>query len=132
VVFCATFSSGGLRVATGEGELRILQEGRFPKFVREVAQVTFSAEEALRRRQPVLYVTERAVFQLTAEGLRLVEIAPGIDLQHEVLDRLPFTPVVADPLLRMDAAIFHSGRMALLRQRFGGSEQLGEQDREFR
>jgi propionate CoA-transferase len=126
VVFCATFSSGGLRVATGDGELRVLQEGRYPKFVRDVAQVTFSAEESLRRRQPVLYVTERAVFRLTAEGLRLIEIAPGIDLQHDVLDRLPFTPIVADPLLRMDPATFRPGRMGLLRERFGGAGGPGE------
>lgn len=120
VVFCATFSSGGLRVTTGDGELRVLQEGRYPKFVREVAQVTFSAEEALRRRQPVLYVTERAVFQLTDEGLRLVEIAPGIDLQRDVLHLLPFALLVADPLLRIDPAVFRSGRMGLLQERFRG------------
>jgi propionate CoA-transferase len=119
VVFCATFSSGGLRVATGDGELRVLAEGKYPKFVRDVAQVTFSAEEALRRRQPVLYVTERAVFQLTADGLRLVEIAPSVDLQRDVLDRLPFAPLVADPLRRMDAAIFQAGRLGLLREGFG-------------
>jgi propionate CoA-transferase len=118
VVFCATFSSGGLRVAAANGELTILEEGRYPKFVQTVAQVTFSAEEALRRRQPVLYVTERAVFELTSAGLRLIEVAPGIDLQRDLLDRLPFTPAVAAPLLPMEAAIFRAGPMGLLRERF--------------
>ncbi len=118
VVFCATFSSGGLRVASGDGALRILQEGRYPKFVREVAQTTFSAEEALRRRQPVLFVTERAVFELTEAGLRLVEVAPGIDVQRDVLDKLPFTPLVADPLPTMDAAIFRAGPLRPLQSRF--------------
>lgn len=118
VVFCATFSSGGLRVASGDGALRILAEGKYPKFVRDVAQVTFSAEEALRRQQSVLYVTERAVFELTAEGLCLIEIAPGVDRQCDVLDQLPFAPLVADPLPRMDSAIFRRGRMGLLRERF--------------
>jgi len=118
VVFCATFSSGGLRVASGDGALRILQEGRYPKFVREVAQTTFSAEEALRRRHPVLFVTERAVFELTEAGLRLVEVAPGIDVQRDVLDKLPFTPLVADPLPTMDAAIFRAGPLRPLQSRF--------------
>ena len=119
VVFCATFSSGGLRVASGDGALRILQEGRYPKFVREVAQITFSAEEALRRRQPVLYVTERAVFELTDAGLRLIEVAPGIDVQRDVMDHLPFTPLLTDPLPVMDAAIFLVGPLRALQARFG-------------
>jgi len=120
VVFCATFSSGGLRITSGDGRLRILQEGRYPKFVREVAQITFSAEEALRRRQPVLYVTERAVFALTDAGLRLIEVAPGIDVQRDVLAHLPFTPLLASPLPAMDAAIFQAGPLRALQARFEG------------
>jgi propionate CoA-transferase len=121
VIFCAAFSSGGLQVETGNGALRIIQEGRYPKFVRAVAQVTFSAEEALRRAQPVLYVTERAVFELTAHGVRLIEVAPGVDLQHDVLDRLPFAPLVADPLAEMPAYLFRAAPMGVLRGRFGSS-----------
>lgn len=119
VIFCATFSSSGLRVETGDGALRVAQEGRYPKFVRDVAQVTFSAEEALRRQQPVLYVTERAVFELTSQGLRLIEIAPGVDLQRDVLDRLPFRPLIAEPLAPMPTCLFRPEPMGVLRERFG-------------
>ncbi len=119
VIFCATFSSGGLQVETGDGTLRIVQEGRYPKFVRRVSQVTFSAQEALRRSQPVRYVTERAVFDLTAEGLRLIEVAPGIDVEREVLARLPFRPLMANPLRRVPPEVLRIGRMGLMRERFG-------------
>lgn len=116
VIICATFSSGGLRVAAGDGALAVLAEGRYPKFVPAVAQVTFSAEEALRRRQPVRYVTERAVFALTAEGLTLTEVAPGVDVRRDILDRLPFAPRLAEPLATMPAEVFRPGPLGLRRR----------------
>lgn len=94
VVFCCSFRAGGLKVDVEDGELRILQEGQHGKFVRKVAQVCFHGPTALERGQDVLYVTERAVFRLTAEGLQLLELAPGIDLQSQVLDHMEFRPVV--------------------------------------
>ena len=105
VVFCGTFTAKGLQVAAGDGTLRILSEGAVEKFVREVEQVTFSGEYAAEMQQRVLYITERAVFTLTPEGLELTEIAPGVDLERDILGRMAFTPIVREPK-RMDAWIF--------------------------
>jgi propionate CoA-transferase len=113
VVFCGTFTSGNLRVEVEDGRLRILAEGQHAKFVPAVSQVTFSAEFARARKQPVRYVTERAVFELDAGGLRLIEIAPGVDLDRDILQRLPFRPAIAQPLEQMPAAIFRPGPMGL-------------------
>jgi len=95
LVFCCTFTAGGLAVEMEDGALRILREGQHPKFVRQIQHVCFHGPSALARGQQVLYVTERAVFELTSVGLRLIEIAPGIDLQTQVLDHMAFKPTVA-------------------------------------
>ncbi|WOQ70060.1 CoA-transferase [Microbacterium limosum] len=105
VVFCGTFTAGGLVAVADEGQLTIEQEGRHRKFVDRVEQITFSGAEALRRGQRVLYVTERAVFRLEPGGLRLIELAPGVDLQRDVLDHLPFE-VAHDDLTTMATALF--------------------------
>ncbi len=105
VVFCTTFTAGGLEIESGDGRLRIVKEGRIPKFVEAVEQVSFSADYVRRMGREVVYVTERAVFRLTEEGLELVEVAPGIDVQTEVLDRMAFRPVVRD-VRPMPARIF--------------------------
>lgn len=95
VVFCGTLTSGGLEVEVRNGMLKILKEGAFRKFVDHVEQVSFSGEVAAAAGREVLYVTERAVFQLTGKGLRLIEVAPGIDIQRQILDQMDFTPEVA-------------------------------------
>src|SRR5690606_24725917 len=92
LVFCGTFTAGGLEVAVEAGELRIVREGRHPKFIERVEQLTFNAAVARRRGRPVLYVTERAVFQLTDGGIELIEVAPGIDVRRDVLNRMNLTP----------------------------------------
>lgn len=102
LVFCCTFSSGGLEVEVEGGRLRIAREGRHPKFVPQVSQVCFHAPTARRRGQRVLYVTERAVFALGDEGLDLIEVAPGVDMQQQVLDLMPFRPSVGKPALMPD------------------------------
>ena len=94
VVFCGTFTAGGLEVATEDDGLRIVHEGRVPKFVRQVEQVSFSARHSRRIKQDVLYVTERAVFRLLEDALELIEVAPGIDLDQQVLALMPFRPVI--------------------------------------
>ncbi len=99
LVYCGSFSAGGLRVSTAQGGLTIESEGKYAKFVPQVEQITFSARQSVNKTQEVLYVTERAVFALRKEGLTLEEIAPGIDLQANVLDRLPF-PVRVSPDLK--------------------------------
>ncbi len=112
VVFIGTFSAGGLKVAVQEGQLTILQEGKHRKFVEAIEQVTFSGEYAARLGKRVLYVTERCVFVLTPEGLELTEIAPGIDLERDILSQMAFRPIVRQPIL-MDARIFRPEPMGL-------------------
>lgn len=92
LVFCSTFTSGGLDVSVDGGRLAIVSEGRSAKFVDRVGQLSFNAARARERGQEVLYVTERAVFRLGADGLELIEVAPGIDVQRQILDLLPFRP----------------------------------------
>lgn len=113
VVYCGSFMAGGLKVKAEDGKLTIENEGRFKKFVKDVEQITFSGAYANEVGQPVLYVTERAVFELREAGLTLTEIAPGIDLKTQVLDLMDFEPIVADNLKEMNPAIFTEGLMGL-------------------
>ena len=112
VLFVGTFTSGGFDAEIRDGELAIAAEGRFPKFVNDIDQITFSARVAALGDQDVKYITERCVFELVPEGLVLVEVAPGIDLQTQVLDLLPFDPIVED-VQPMDPAIFRDEPMGL-------------------
>jgi propionate CoA-transferase len=93
VIFCCSFTAGGLAVGTENGQLRIRQEGKHGKFVDRVEQITFDANGALARNQEVLYVTERAVFRLTPMGLELTELAAGIDFETQVAGLMPFRPL---------------------------------------
>jgi acyl CoA:acetate/3-ketoacid CoA transferase len=112
VVFLGPFSAGGLKTAIAGGRLTIEQDGRHRKFVDAVSQVTFSGTQAALRGQEVLYVTERCVFRLDGGELRLAEVAPGIDIERDVLRMLPFRPRLDSPAL-MDAAIFDPAPMQL-------------------
>src|SRR5690606_26078704 len=98
LIFCGTFTASGLDIAVEAGTLRIISEGKVRKFVEDVEQKSFSAEVSRQKRQTVLYVTERAVFELTAEGPVLIEIAPGIDLEKDVMQQMDFRPAVRQPL----------------------------------
>ncbi len=113
VVFVGTFTCGGLTLEIGDGRLRILQEGRSRKFIPAVEQVTFSGQRARETGHETMYVTERAVFRLTDSGIRLEEIAPGIDLEHEVLGQMDFTPEIKRPLRTMDPRLFRAEAMGL-------------------
>ncbi|RPH69878.1 MAG: acyl CoA:acetate/3-ketoacid CoA transferase [Myxococcaceae bacterium] len=115
VVFVGTFTCGGLKLEIGEGRLRIVKEGQSRKFVPAVEQVTFSGKRARELGHETMYVTERAVFRLTDGGLRLEEIAPGIDLEHEVLGQMEFTPEIKRPLGTMDLGLFRAEPMGLRR-----------------
>jgi propionate CoA-transferase len=106
VVFCGTFTADGLDVTVSDDGLDIASEGRIPKFVSEVEHVTFNGRYAEEQDQEVLYVTERAVFRLRDGGLTLTEIAPGVDLERDVLAQMAFTPEVSSSLRRMDDSIF--------------------------
>lgn len=90
VVFCLTFNTKGLTVAQDGDTVSILENGEIPKFVPSVKTVSFSARKAIDNGQKVLYITERCVFILTARGLKLLEVYPGVDVQRDILDLLPF------------------------------------------
>ena len=111
--FCGTFTAKGLKIATGDGTLKIVQEGSARKFLKKVGHVTFSGEYAQEVNQPVLYITERAVFELRKDGLHLIEIAPGIDLEKDILAHMDFTPKMDTPPKLMDARIFTDAPMGL-------------------
>lgn len=113
VVFAGTFTVGGLETVIEDGKLRIVTEGRAQKFLPQVEQITFSGSYAQMRSQPVIYVTERCVFQLTDEGLELIEVAPGIDIERDILPHMGFTPIIKQPAL-MDARLFRDEPMELL------------------
>lgn len=113
VVFVGTFTAGGLVVAIENGRLSIVREGRERKFVRAVEHRTFSGQEARRRKQEVLYVTERCVFRLGDQGLELVEIAPGIDLERDVFAQMDFMPHLPHPPRIIDPRVFAHGPMGL-------------------
>jgi propionate CoA-transferase len=113
VVFVGTFTAGGLEIAVENGHLRIVREGKARKLVGEVEHRTFSGTEAWKRGQPVLYITERCVFRLGSDGLELVEIAPGIDLERDILAHMDFRPVMHRPPTLMDPRIFASGPMGM-------------------
>ena len=112
LVFTGTFTARGLSVRASEGRLEIASEGRARKFGSSIEQVTFSGARAARLGQPVMYVTERCVFRLEPEGLRLVEIAPGVDMQRDILDQMSFRPLL-DEVVQMDPRIFMDMPMGL-------------------
>jgi propionate CoA-transferase len=112
VVFVGTFTAGPLAVKVVGGRLAIACEGNVRKFVRDVEHRTFSGAYALKRGQSVLYVTERCVFRLTPDGLELVEVAPGIDIDRDILAHMDFEPIVDAPQ-PMEGGIFATGLMGL-------------------
>ncbi len=113
VVFVGTFMAGKLDVAVDLKKLRILEDGESVKFVDEVEHRTFSGSQAAKWGKSVLYITERCVFKLTDEGLELTEIAPGVDLQKDILDKMEFTPIMPQAPILMDARIFSDEPMNL-------------------
>ena len=113
VVFVGTFTAGDLEIAIADGQLKILREGKSRKFLHEVEHRTFSGAYATRRGQSVLYITERCVFRLAAGSLELIEIAPGIDLQRDILALMDFVPQISPRLKLMDAAIFSDAVIGL-------------------
>jgi len=113
VVFVGTFTAGGLKISIQDGKLSIDQEGKSKKFIDHVEHVTFSGKYAMSKKQPVLYVTERCVFRLTTEGMELIEIAPGVDLEKDILANMDFKPIMSAPPALMDSRIFIDEIMGL-------------------
>ncbi|MDF2519919.1 MAG: CoA-transferase [Clostridia bacterium] len=113
VIYCGTFTAGGLDVKVENGALAVQTEGKIKKFIDRVEQVTFSGEYAAEIGQEVLYITERAVFRLGREGMILSEIAPGVDLQKDILELMDFRPIIPENLKLMDSRIFAQESMGL-------------------
>jgi propionate CoA-transferase len=126
VIFTGTFVAGALEVECRNGSLQIVRDGNTRKFVRQVEHVTFSGEVARKSGRPVLYITERCVFRLGKDGIELAEIAPGIDLDRDILAKMDFRPLIPNSLKLMDQRIFAAEPMNLrdqmlsipLKQRF--------------
>jgi propionate CoA-transferase len=115
LVFVGTFTAGGLEVAVEEGRLRIVAEGKSRKFIKAVRQITFNGAYAAELGQPVLYVTERCVFRRTKAGVELIEVAPGIDIERDILAHMDFRPVIDAPK-PMEAGLFRPQAMGLVRR----------------
>jgi propionate CoA-transferase len=112
IVFVGTFTAGKTQVEVHDGALRIVKEGGVKKFVNDVEQITFSGETARKNNLEVVYITERCVFRLTREGVELTEIAPGMDMERDILAYMDFKPIMKN-LKIMDARIFKLPPMGL-------------------
>ena len=106
VCFLGGFTAGKNEILVGNGKLDIRKSGDGVKFVEKVQQITFSADYARKTGQKILYITERAVFELQDEGIVLTEIAPGVDLERDVIVHMGFRPVIAQDLKEMDTRLF--------------------------
>ena len=113
VCFCGTFTAGKAEYEIKDGKLNIVKDATGIKFVNSVEQVTFSGEYAVETKQPILFITERAVFELTSGGIMLTEIAPGVDIEKDILANMEFKPLIAKELKLMDARIFKDEPMGL-------------------
>lgn len=113
VFFCGTFTAGGLKTKIEDGKLIIEKEGREAKFLKQVEQITFSGDYAAKLGQPVMYITERAVFELRKDGVYLIEAAPGIDVQKQIIDVMGFEPKIDGSVKTMDERIFREEVMGL-------------------
>lgn len=105
-MFCSSFTAKGLEIACEQGALHIRREGEVRKFVAGVNQVSYNGELARAKGQTMHYVTERAVFELRPEGPVLTEIAPGIELERDILAHMDFRPAIATDLQVMDSRLF--------------------------
>jgi len=113
VVFVGTFVAGDLSVSCRDGKLAITKDGDIRKFVDKVEHVTFSGDVARKQGKTILYVTERCVFRLTPDGMELTEIAPGVDLEHDILAKMDFRPLMPRPPRLMEARVFAAEPMGL-------------------
>ena len=113
VIFCSSFTGGGLKTAFSSDGLKIQQEGKFKKLVKEVQQISYNGRLALERGQNMLYVTERAVFKLIEEGVVLIEVAKGVDIQKDILDQMEFVPRIAEDLKITDTGFYLEGACGL-------------------
>jgi propionate CoA-transferase len=121
LIYCGTFTAGGLKVAIAEGKLTVITEGKAQKYVKQVEQITFSGAYATKVKQPVLFITERAVFELQDGHLTLIEVAPGIDIKKDILAHMGFVPKMAPTIKPMLAELFQP-KWGGLRRIFNATE----------
>lgn len=114
VAFVGTFTAGGAEYRIGDGKLQILKDGKYIKFKKNVEQISFSGDFAVSHQKNVWYITERAVFRLVKGGIELIEIAPGVDLQKDILDKMEFSPLISKNLKLMDERIFRDAPVGLV------------------
>jgi propionate CoA-transferase len=112
VVYCGSFAVKSEQIVNKKG-LQVLHPGKFKKFVKQVQQISFSGKYALEKKQQIFYVTERAVFKLIPEGLELIEIAPGIDLQKDILEMMEFAPLISPDMKTIPQKVFDAGLLGL-------------------
>ena len=113
VVFCGTLTAGGLKVELNDGIVHIAKEGRFVKFVDYLPEITFNAANAMKNGRQVIYITERCVFHLVDEGIELIEIAPGVDMEKDIFPYIGFKPIVSKNLRTMDERLFKDKLMSV-------------------
>lgn len=113
IFFCGTFTNGGLKIKVEDGKVNILEEGKRKKLKKRVQQLCYNAQYGIKNEQNCLFITERAVLQPTPKGLKLLEVAPGIDIQKDILDQSEFEIIVDDDLRLMDQRIFEVEPMNL-------------------
>lgn len=113
VVFCSSFTAKGLEIACHGGKLHIVQEGEVCKFVDTVNQISYNGERACQQQQKMHYVTERAVFELTKQGVLLTEIAPGVNIEQDILRHMAFRPLISPQLTIMDSTLFQQNPCGL-------------------
>ena len=111
IIFIGTFTTINLEEKIENDKLIIIKEGKKQKFVDKIEQITFSSKQAIKNKQEVLYITERCVFRLTENGIMLTEIAPGINLEKDILNQMTFKPLISDHLITMDNRIFKNKKM---------------------
>ena len=114
IVFCGTLTAGGLKTEVKDGQIKILKEGSVKKFIKKAPELTFSGKTALERGLEVFYITERAVFKLEKDGLHLIEVAPGIDVEKDVVALMDFKPIVSKNVKSMDVRMFHDRPMGFV------------------
>lgn len=113
IIFCSTFTTKGLEIGTSDGKLQIRKEGSYKKFLKQVEQITYPGFYASENKQKVLYVTERAVFELIDNTMNLIEVADGINMNRDILDQMEFLPKISPNLKTMDNRIFREESMGL-------------------
>lgn len=126
VLFCGTLRSGGLAVDVDSGRLSVYREGRIARAVQRAQAICFNGPKICREGKEVLYLTERASVRLTTQGVELFEIAPGVDLEPDVLSKMEFRPRVASDLHLMDERIFRPGRMGSARNGRGTATKAAD------